>query len=281
MSKSRAPSFSKRDSAACSAKICGRRRVGEGVAEAHAVGDLGDDPPVGPRLARARAGSCRWREMRRSELVTVPSFSPQAAAGSRTWAKRAVSVLAVTSETTTNGQAVIAASTRRRPAWKPTGLVAMIHSALMRPSATAWNMSTAFRPGFARDRRRAPEALHAVAMLRILDLHMRGEHVGEAADLAAAHGVGLAGDRERAHAGLADAAGREMAVDDGVDLVGAGRRLVDALAVDGDRLLGRGEQGVERGQRRRGEARLADEIGRSSASAARSASSKPVVCAVI
>ncbi len=29
-----------------------------------------------------------------------------------------------------------------------TGLVAMIHSALMRPSATALNMSTALRPGF-------------------------------------------------------------------------------------------------------------------------------------
>ena len=73
-------------------------------------------------------------------------------------------------------------------------------------------------------RRRAPEALHAVAMLGILDIHMRGEHVGEAADLAPAHGVGLAGDRERPHARPADAAGGEMAVDDGVDLVGARRR---------------------------------------------------------
>ena len=47
------------------------------------VADVADDPPVG----RASPGSGRkglWREMRRSELVTVPSFSPHAAAGSST-----------------------------------------------------------------------------------------------------------------------------------------------------------------------------------------------------
>ena len=39
----------------------------------------------------------------------------------------------------------------------------MIQSALMRPSATASNMSTAFRPGRVGDARRAPEAAHAIA----------------------------------------------------------------------------------------------------------------------
>ena len=91
------------------------------------------------------------------------------------------------------------------------------------------------------------------AMLGIAELHVRGQHVGEAADLAPAHGVRLAGDRERPHAGLADAARRQMAVDDGVDLVGAGDRLVDALAVDGDDALGAREQVVECVQLRRGE----------------------------
>ena len=56
---------------------------------------------------------------------------------------------AVTSETTTNGQARMAASTLSASGMETTGLVAMIHSALMRPSATARNMSTALRPGFA------------------------------------------------------------------------------------------------------------------------------------
>ncbi|MNZ99162.1 hypothetical protein D3C78_1184750 [compost metagenome] len=90
----------------------------------------------------------RWREMRRSELVTVPSFSPQPSDGRRISAWRAVSVLAMTSETTTKGQALMAASTAPASGMETTGLVAMIHSALMRPSATALNISTALRPGF-------------------------------------------------------------------------------------------------------------------------------------
>ena len=64
--------------------------------------------------------------------------------------------------------------------------------------------------------------------------HVGGELIGKPADLAPAHGVGLAGERERPHAGLADAAGGEVAVDDGVDLVGALRRLVHALREAGD-----------------------------------------------
>ena len=58
-------------------------------------------------------------------------------------------------------------------------------------------------------------------MRGVLEVHVRGERGGQAADLAPAHGVGLAGDRERPRAGLADAAGGEVAVDDRVDLVGA------------------------------------------------------------
>ncbi len=74
---------------------------------------------------------------------------------------------------------------------------------------------------------------------------MGGKHVGETADFAPAHGVRLAGQREGAHAGAADAAGRQMAVEDGIDLVGAGRGLVDALAVAGHHLRGRLEQTEE------------------------------------
>src|SRR5207244_9713323 len=44
--------------------------------------------------------------------------------------------------------------------------------------------------------------------------HMRSELGGKAADLAAAHRVELAGQRERPHAGPPQASGREMAIDD-------------------------------------------------------------------
>ena len=88
----------------------------------------------------------RWREMRRSELVTVPAFSPQLAAGSSTSAKRVVSVR-VTSETTTKSQAFRAARTRIESGIDTAGFVPMIQSALMLPSPTPRNISTAFKPG--------------------------------------------------------------------------------------------------------------------------------------
>src|SRR3954468_23908355 len=94
--------------------------------------------------ARAWPGagnSARWREMRRSELVTVPSFSPQARAGSLTWAKARVSLAAEQSETTTKGQEVKEFRTLAVWGRLTAGLVAMIQMALMRPSATASNIS--------------------------------------------------------------------------------------------------------------------------------------------
>src|SRR3546814_10943426 len=51
---------------------------------------------------------------------------------------------------------------------------------------------------------------------------MRGERRGEPADLAPAHRVRLAGDREGRGARLADASRRQMEIEDRVDLVGAG-----------------------------------------------------------
>src|SRR5687767_8642246 len=94
--------------------------------------------------ARAKA---RWRDIRRSELVTVPSFSPQPAAGRHTSAPASVSVADEVSETTTNGHSRSALLTTSASGMESTGLVAMIQIALMRSLATARNMSTALRPG--------------------------------------------------------------------------------------------------------------------------------------
>ena len=96
--------------------------------------------------------------------------------------------------------------------------------------------------------RRLPEALDAIAVVGIFDGHMGRQHVGKSADLAAAHGVGLARQRKRPHARTSDAAGRQMTVDDGIDLVGAGGGLIDALAVAGDDPLGPFEQAEELAQ---------------------------------
>ena len=175
------------------------------------------------RASPGAGRKARWREMRRSELVTVPSFSPQAAAGSRTWAWRIVSVSADDvgddDERAGRDRRLDGVGVRHRVdrvgRHDPQRLDAPVGDGLEHVDR--------LQAGLVGDRRRVPEALHAVAMRRVFEIHMGGEHVGEAADLAAAHGVGLAGHRERPHAGLADAAGREVAVDDGVDLVGARR----------------------------------------------------------
>jgi hypothetical protein len=57
-------------------------------------------------------------------------------------------------------------------------------------------------PGVLGDRWRPPEAAHAVTMRGVFDLHMRGELVGKPADLAPAHGIGLAGEQSGPLPGL-------------------------------------------------------------------------------
>ncbi len=89
----------------------------------------------------------RWREMRRSELVTVPSFSAQPSAGSSTSAQALVSVFWTMSLTTTSSHLASARRTWSASGRLTTGLVAMIQTALTLPASIAWNSSTAFRPG--------------------------------------------------------------------------------------------------------------------------------------
>ena len=88
-----------------------------------------------------------------------------------------------------------------------------------------------FQPFARRHAGRVPEAADAIDIGRG-EAHMGRELVGEAADLAAPHCIGLARQRKRAGAKLADAARRQMAVENGDDLVRALHRLIDTLAVE-------------------------------------------------
>ena len=174
--------------------------------------------------------------IRRSELVTVPSFSPQAAAGSRTCAPAAtVSFAATLSETTNRSSRPSAvAHLARRAASETAGLVAITHSALIWPRGDGVEQLHRLEALRAVAIRGACQKRPTRSMSSAVEAHVGGELVGEPADLAPAHGVGLAGQRKRPCPRLADAAGREMAVDDGVDLVGALRGLVHALREAGD-----------------------------------------------
>ena len=86
-----------------------------------------------------------------------------------------------------------------------------------------------FQPRLLGDRGRTPETLHQRPVFR-REVHMRGQRARQSANFAPAHRIGLAGDRERRGAGLADPPGRQMQVEDRIHLIGAGERLVDALA---------------------------------------------------
>ena len=81
----------------------------------------------------------------------------------------------------------------------------------------------------------APQTCDFRAMLGVGHVAVRGKQVGQAADFAPAHGVGLAGQRKRAAAGFADLAGGEVQVDDGGIVIGAVAGLVEALAVKRER----------------------------------------------
>src|SRR5688572_9079936 len=72
-------------------------------------------------------------------------------------------------------------------------------------------------------------------MLRVGEVAMGGERGREPADLPSAHGVRLPGEAQRTRAGPADLAGGEVQADQRRVLVGAACRLVEALAVEGER----------------------------------------------
>ena len=94
------------------------------------------------------------------------------------------------------------------------GLVQAIQSALISPRPTASNISTAVLPGRAGHARRRPTGARPRRDAPALrEVAMRRQQVGHAADLAPAHRVRLAGQRERPGAGLADLAGRQVQVD--------------------------------------------------------------------
>ncbi len=145
MSKIRAAGRARPVTAACSRKMAAglaqpKPRAPRRWATCATIHQSGRASPGAGRKAR-------WRLMTRSLFVTVPSFSPQASAGRRTCAKRAVSDLRETSLATRKGAAASAARTASPSGSETAGLVATTHSAPISPRPSARNISTALRPG--------------------------------------------------------------------------------------------------------------------------------------
>src|SRR5258706_12704930 len=72
-------------------------------------------------------------------------------------------------------------------------------------------------------------------MSRVGKVSMSGKQIGHAADLASAHGVGLARQAERPRTRPADLRGSEMQVDERRILRRSARRLVQPLAIERNR----------------------------------------------
>ncbi len=179
------------------------------------------------------------------------------------WAKRPVSVWAATSETITSGQAASAWLTAWLSGSDTTGLVPMIQTALTSPRPMAANSSTAVSPGSAP----AVPSPEAGQPLQIVwhKIHVRRQHRRQPADFAAAHGVGLTGQRKGAAAAAAILPAGQMDVDDGVTFVAAAGGLIDSHGVEGDRPRGGDELAIESRHL----------IGRQTAKAATLATSQP------
>ena len=156
---------------------------------------------------------------------------------------------------------------RRLTAWlsgsDTTGLVPMIQTALTSPRPMAANSSTAVSPGSAP----AVPSPEAGQPLQIVwhKIHVRRQHRRQPADFAAAHGVGLTGQRKGAAAAAAILPAGQMDVDDGVTFVAAAGGLIDSHGVEGDRPRGGDELAIESRHL----------IGRQTAKAATLATSQP------
>ncbi len=81
----------------------------------------------------------------------------------------------------------------------------------------------------------APERGHLGAVRGVRQVAVGGEQVGQPPHLPPPHGVGLAGERERARTGTPDLPAGQVQVDEGRVLVGAAAALVEALAVEAQR----------------------------------------------
>ena len=94
-----------------------------------------------------------------------------------------------------------------------------------------------FQTGLIGHSRRRPEPLHGLAVVGVFQIKVTGQHIGQTTHFAPAHRIGLSRYRKRPHAKPTDAASGKMAVQDRIDLICAGRRLVHALTENGHDLF--------------------------------------------
>ena len=223
------------------AEHIGHRAIGKRFGKSHALRHVGDDAPVRPRLARQR----QELALPRDAPLRIGDGAVLLAPGRSRQQHMRAGVDGVVAEHVVGDDEQLQLFQRRahRGGARQRGRRIGRHhpQRLDLPALDRLEHLHGLEALALSHVRRVPEPAHAVDLDRH-EIHVRGKLIGETAHLASAHRVGLAGQRQRPHAGLADPAGRKMDVDDGVDLVGALRRLVHALRITRDAARLRSEQ---------------------------------------
>ena len=147
ISKSRVPSFSKADSAACSRKTSATDSIGESLAKTHAARDLRHDPPIGLCFA----WRLQERPLARDAPLGIGDGAILLSPGGRRQQNLRAGIRSCRSRshcpTRRTDRACASESRTARARGKDTaGLVPMTHSALISPRSIASNICTAFRP---------------------------------------------------------------------------------------------------------------------------------------
>ncbi len=222
-----------------------RARIGEGVFPAHLVGEADEDLRVGQRLARGLRQLGQIREtalgIGHDAVLLRPLGGGQEDVGEARGLRRMVGVLddhqlgltqSLLHEVEVGHRGGrVGADDPHRP-----------HLA----RGEALEDLEGRPPGARRDGLcgQAPRALDEARAPASLDGAIAGQQVRQAARLPAAHGVRLAGERERSAPGPPDLSGGQMQVDDRGILVGADVALVDPHAPEAERRARRAERGA-------------------------------------
>jgi hypothetical protein len=166
-----------------------------------------------PLASPSPGTAVRTREIRRSEFVTVPSFSPQVVAGSSTSAKAAVSVSVYASCNTTSSARE---SPARTAAWS--AATARIRARNPdHPDVAGSERCEHFRPPSCRlrgDVVDAPKRATSARCFSFGEIAMPRHQRRHPADFATTHRVRLTRQRKRPGAGPADLARRKMEIDE-------------------------------------------------------------------
>src|SRR3569833_1547593 len=223
--------------------LSGRAEIKSG-AEAHALRDFTDDPPVGPRFARNVEKSALSGNSTFGVCDCAVLLAPAGSRQQHTCVRGCIGLLyAVRYYNQLTARQCRAHAVCIRHA--DHGVGAHDPHCLDPSSVHGLEQVDSFQARLPGNAWAAPEILSQGLVSGVVEIQVRGESGGHSSCFPASHGVGLACEREGAHAGTADPTCQEVAIDDAVDFVSSRRGLIDPLREGGDYALVGCEEPIE------------------------------------